>query len=101
MDLDEEELVATKRLNGTNKPKNNIIKFKSKTDNILEFIEELKDNVNKYKIDNRMVACKLKDSNHYVITGYKNLTMAEKQELVGHIQIDIIDEMIRNNYVTP
>lgn len=101
MDLDEEELVATKRLNGTNKPKNNIIKFKSKTENILEFIEELKDNVNKYKIDNIMVACKLKDSNHYVITGYKNLTMSEKQELVGHIQIDIIDEMIRNNYVTP
>lgn len=101
MDLDDDELKATRILNGTDKPRNNIIKFKSKTDDLLEFVDELKEQIEEYKIDNMIVACKLKDSDHYVITGYKNLTMAEKQELVGHIQIDIIDEMIRKNYITP
>lgn len=101
MDLDDDELKATRILNGTDKPRNNIIKFKSKTDDLLEFVDEIKEQIKEYNIDNMIVACKLKDSDHYVITGYKNLTMAEKQELVGHIQIDIIDEMIRKNYITP
>ena len=101
MDLDDDELKATRILNGTDKPRNNVIKFKSKTDSLLEFVDEIKEQIKEYNIDNMIVACKLKDDDHYVITGYKNLTMAEKQELVGHIQIDIIDEMIRKNYITP
>lgn len=100
MDLDDDELKATRILNGTDKPRNNVIKFKSKTDSLLEFVDEIKEQIKEYNIDNMIVACKLKDDDHYVITGYKNLTMAEKQELVGHIQVDIIDEMIRKNYVT-
>lgn len=99
MDLDDDELKATRILNGTDKLRNNVIKFKSKTDSLLEFVDELKEQIKEYNIDNMIVASKLKDDDHYVITGYKNLTMAEKQELVGHIQVDIIDEMIRKNYV--
>lgn len=99
MDLDDDELKATRILNGTDKPRNNVIKFKSKTDSLLEFVDEIKEQIKEYNIDNMIVASKLKDDDHYVITGYKNLTMAEKQELVGHIQVDIIDEMIRKNYV--
>ena len=100
MDLDDDELKATRILNGTDKPRNNVIKFKSKTDSLLKFVDDLKEQIKEYKIDNMIVASKLKDDDHYVITGYKNLTMAEKQELVGYIQVDIIDEMIRKNYVT-
>lgn len=52
-----------------------IIEFKSKSDN----------------------ACKDKNTNE-VLTGHFNLDAGDKQELLGHIQIDIIDEYIRNNY---
>ena len=73
-----------------------IIKFKGKSDNLVEYLENLIELVKKDKIDNILVACKLPD---YIMTGYLNLDMGEKQELLGHIQVDIIDEMIRINYL--
>lgn len=101
MDLDDEELKATRIVNGTDKPRNNIIKFRSKTDNAVDFLENAIAKVKEYKADNVLIAIKLKNKDNYVLTGYHNLNMAEKQELVGHVQIDIIDEMIYQNYVTP
>ena len=101
MDLDDEELKATRITNGADKPRNNIIKFKSNPDNVVDFLEDAIAKAKEYDADNVLVAIKLKNKDNYVLTGYHNLNMAEKQELIGHIQIDVIDEMIHQNYITP
>ena len=76
-----------------------IIKLKSNQENVIEFLEDAIVQARKYNVDNVMVAFKLRQEDAYVMTGYCNLDMCEKQELVGHIQIDIIDDMIRRNYL--
>lgn len=101
MDLDDEELNATKLANGAERPRNNIIKFKSQSDKVVDFLEDAIVKVKEYKADNILIAIKLNGQDGYVLTGYHNLNMAEKQELIGHIQIDVIDEMIHQNYITP
>lgn len=99
MDLDDDELKATRLANGAERTRNNIIKFKSQTDNVVDFLEDTIAKVKEYKADNVLIAIKLKGQEHYVITGYHNLNMSEKQELIGHIQVDVIDEMIHQNYI--
>lgn len=75
-----------------------IIKFKTKKENVKKFLNEVIEEVDNLEIDNMIIASKLKDGT--VITGYtKNLDMGEKQELLGHIQADIINEMILINYI--
>lgn len=76
-----------------------IIKLKSNQENVIEFLEDAIVQARKYNVDNVMVAFKLRQEDAYVMTGYCNLDMCEKQELVGHIQIDIIDDMIGRNYL--
>lgn len=77
-----------------------IINFNYKTDNVIEFLENLKKDVKERNIDNIIIVCKDKREGE-VLTGYVNLEMGEKQELLGHIQVDVINEMIKANYVTP
>ena len=77
-----------------------IINFNVKTNNVIYFLEDLKREIEERNIDNIMIACKDKRENE-VLTGYVHLETAEKQELLGHIQVDVIDEMIKANYVTP
>lgn len=79
----------------------NIIKFKSKSDNVVEFLEDAIDKVKENNIDNAMIAFKLKQEDAYIMTGYCNLSMGEKQELLGHIQVDIVNDMIKQNYIVP
>ena len=79
----------------------NIVRIPSKNKNVLDFIEELKEKIEQDNIDNIMIGCYGEKDDEYVITGYVNLQNTEKQELLSHIQIDIINEMIRENYVTP
>lgn len=76
-----------------------IIKLKSNQENVIEFLEDAIVQARKYDVDNVMIAFKLRQEDQYVMTGYCNLDMCEKQELIGHIQIDIIDDMIRRNYL--
>ena len=77
-----------------------IIQFKTQKDNVKDFIEEIKEEVEKNDIDNMIFASKLKDGT--VVTGYtNNLDLGTKQELLGHIQVDIVNQMIQENYVTP
>lgn len=79
----------------------NIIKLRTKSDNVLDFLEEAIDIVKKENVDNIMIAFKLKQEDSNVMTGYCNLNMGEKQELLGHIQVDIVKDMIEQNYITP
>lgn len=59
--------------------------LKNSTESILEEGE----------VESMMIACKTKDG--YVMTGYYHCDYGTRQELVGHIQCDIIDQMIRVN----
>lgn len=74
----------------------NIIKFKSNSDNLVDFIDSAKNKAKEDKIDNIIICWKDK-KNKEICTGYYNLEAGEKQELLGHIQADIIDNMIRVN----
>ena len=76
-----------------------IIKLNTPPNNVLEFLEEVKRVVMENHIDNLMIACKDKEE-QYVYTGYAGLNEAEKQELLGHIQVDIVRDMIDRNYIT-
>lgn len=76
-----------------------IVKFRTRTDNTLEFLDMLKFEVANLEIDNMMIACKCKDGS--VLTGYtKNLDYGTKMELKSHIEMDIIKEMIENNFTS-
>ena len=72
-----------------------VVRFKNKSDNVIEFLEEAIRQAKEYNVDNVMIAFKLKQEDAYIMTGYCNLEMAEKQELLGHIQIDIVNDMIK------
>lgn len=76
-----------------------IIRLKSKQENVIEFLEDAIVQARKYNADNVMIAFKLKQEDAYIMTGYCNLDMGEKQELLGHIQVDIVNDMIRRDYL--
>lgn len=75
-----------------------IIKIKSKQENVIEFLEDAIVQARKYNVDNVLIAFKLKQEDIHIMTGYCHLDMYEKQELLGHIQVDIINDMIMQNY---
>jgi len=76
----------------------NIIKFKSKSDIAVEFLEMVIEEIKEGKLDNVLIACKDK-ANKNVLTGYCNLDEGEKHELIGHLQVDTIRDMINRNFI--
>ncbi len=74
-----------------------IIRLKSKQENVIEFLEDAIVQARKYNADNVMIAFKLRQEDANIMTGYCNLDMGEKQELLGHIQVDIVNDMIRRS----
>lgn len=76
-----------------------IIRLKNKSDDVVNFLEQAISEVKKDNIDNVLIAFKLRQEDAYVMTGYCNLDMCEKQELLGHIQVDIVKDMIKQNYI--
>lgn len=78
---------------------NNIIKFKSKSDNLVDFLEDVIEKVKENNIDNIAIAMRTrKNPDSYVFTGYFGLNLCEKQELLSHMQLDIINEMVQINF---
>jgi len=81
-----------------------IVHFKSQKDNVLDFLDEIKKEVEENNITNILIACKVDDPEDYkkysILTGYAGLDMGGKQELLSHIQLDIIKDMINRNYLT-
>lgn len=81
------------------KQESKIITLKTKSDDVVEFLEQAIAHVKERKIDNVMVVMKLRaDDEGNVLAGYCNLNVAEKQELVGHIQVDIMRDYIERNF---
>ena len=73
-----------------------IIRFKPKTEFLLEFLENMKKEIVELEIDNIMICFKDK-KNKQECTGYFNLDNGTRMECVGHIQMDIMDTMVAQN----
>lgn len=74
----------------------NIINFpKSKATKVDEFLIETFDIAKESDVDSVIVCLKLK--NGEVMTGYFNSDFGARQEMLGHIQCDVIDQMILAN----
>ena len=73
-----------------------ILRYVSKQDEIIEYLEKIMKDVREKNIDNFMICFKDK-KNKEMCTGYYNLDMGQRMECVGHIQADIIDQMISEN----
>ena len=76
-----------------------IVKFKNKTTNVMDFLDEVKEELKKNNSTNVLIASKLEDKDsYYILTGYAGLDMGQKQELVAHLQLDVIKDMIDETY---
>lgn len=76
----------------------NIIRFPIPGDEYADMPTFMKDSINvllEEGADSVLIAGKTKDGQ--VITGYYKCDFGLRQELCGHIQCDIIDQMIRAN----
>lgn len=73
-----------------------IIRYKPKNQYLLEYLENLIEIIKRDEIDNFMICYKDKKSRE-MCTGYFNLDMGQKMECVGHIQADIMDQMVAVN----
>lgn len=80
-----------------------ILNFNQSNENVIKFLENVIESAKQDEADNILVAYKTKDEEGLplVMTGYCNLDNMTRQELLGHIQIDIVKKMIDENYITP
>ena len=76
-----------------------IIKLKTETDNVLDFLDEIKKAVKGDKIKSLIFIGKCEDGT--VTLGNTKMTWNEKIELKSHLEVNIINDMIKENYVTP
>lgn len=72
-----------------------IINFPNLSNTIEGFLQETAEILKENHIECLLIAGKTKEGE--VLTGYFNCGFGVRQELCGHIQCDIIDQMIRNN----
>lgn len=63
--------------------------------NVTEFLEDTIKVMQEEDAVAILVAAKT--SSGIVVTGYRKCDFCQRQELVGHIQYDIVDQMIRAN----
>ena len=68
-----------------------------KATEIEKILESVLDNY-ETGIDSIAIAVK-KPNAHEVHTAYLNATFAQKAELISHLNVDLIDAMIQENYV--
>lgn len=70
-----------------------ILQFPTRTDDLLEFLDRVKEECKTHGIDNFL--CCFKDKkNKQVCTGYFDVDLGERQELIGHLQADVIEKRI-------
>ena len=74
-----------------------IIHFNSDTKEMMDFISKLTEYIQTENVDNIMIAFKKKDGE--ISTGFCNMDFGQRAELIGHMQVDLIDSMIQQNYV--
>ena len=77
-----------------------VIKLKTNTDNVLDFLESIKKATKEDKIKNMIIIGKCEDGGT-IIGNTRGLSWCEKIELKSHLETNIINDMIKQNYVTP
>ena len=77
-----------------------IIKLKTNTDNVLDFLESIKKAVEEDKVKNMIIIGKC-ENGRTIIGNTRGLSWCEKIELKSHLETNIINDMIKENYVTP
>ena len=76
-----------------------VIKLKTETDNVLDFLEEIREAVKEDKIISLIFVSECKEGQF--IVGNTKMDLAKKVELKSHLEVNIINDMIKENYVTP
>ena len=74
-----------------------IIKLKTETDNILDFLEEIKEVVKEDKIKSLIFVGKCEDEEF--VTGHTKMSLNQEIELKSQLEITIINDMIKLNYI--
>lgn len=72
---------------------------KTAQDSLIEALEYILEEAKAGKLNSFIFAGKLENGD--IATSYSGLDMGGKLELVGHVQVDIVNDMIKANYVTP
>ena len=75
-----------------------VIKLRTDTDNVLEFLEKVKKAVEEDKIKSLIFASKCVDGEF--IVGHTKMDIADEIELKSHLETNIINDMIKQNYIT-
>lgn len=72
-----------------------VINFKSNKQKLNDWLAEVIQFCNDNEVGSFMVAGKKSDGEF--LTGYFNMDCGEKQEAIAHVQIDVIDQVTRQN----
>ena len=71
-----------------------IVPFRTRTDNVVQFLDEIKEEVANNKIENVLIGCKCSDGE--VMVGFtKNLDYGEMQEIISHLQTNLTVRMLK------
>ena len=78
----------------------NVIPFKTKKDaKMEEFMDNITKQIKEMGIDNIMIASKTKEGE--VMLGACNMDIGTRMELIGHLQVEVMNKIIQANYITP
>ena len=65
-----------------------IVPFKTNTDNVIMFLDEIKEEIADNKIENILIGCKCKDG-EIMVGRTKNLDYGDQQEIISHLQTNL------------
>ena len=74
-----------------------IIKLKTNTDNVLDFLDQIKKAVKEDKIKSLIFVGKCEDEEF--VTGHTKMSLNQEIELKSQLEITIINDMIKLNYI--
>lgn len=77
-----------------------VIKLKTETDNVHDFLKSIDKAVDEEEMQNMIIIGKCKDGGT-LIGNTRGLSWCEKIELKSHLETNIINDMIKQNYITP
>lgn len=72
-----------------------VLKFKD--DNIVTVLVDLLEMAKSGELKSILFAGKVEDGN--IVSGWSNATPGHRQELIGHIQIDVMVAVMERNYI--
>ena len=74
-----------------------VVPFKTHIDNVLMFLDEIKEEVANNKIENILIGCKCEDG-EIMIGPTKNLDYGTTQEIISHLQTDLTFRIMKGEW---